>query len=225
MSRSEIDSRQDAFYKLVSTHKDQSDGISFLPSENWDALLRGESQTFELRCLKGTWGLCSALPTRDQNGQIDSVIGVVTDIESQKRAEQEARAKVDALEKARIAEKRYFRFMEIIPSGIAVANPAGQIIYATDAWFEMSGHRHCSFDQVSWRSVIHEEDLKGVEKQFYELSLGSQPLEFQFRTRRPWINPAGENCGSELTRGLPLPNIFVMCFGSFTNFLQYRSGR
>ncbi|KAH0261425.1 putative histidine kinase HHK19p, partial [Aureobasidium melanogenum] len=195
----------DAFYKLVSTHKDQNDGISFLPSENWDALLRGESQTFELRCLKGTWGLCSALPTRDQDGQIDSVIGVVTDIESQKRAEQEARAKVDALEKARIAEKRYFRFMEIIPSGIAVANSAGQIIYATEAWFEMSGHRHCDFDQVSWRSVIHEEDLKGVEKQFYKLSRGSQPLEFQFRMRRPWINSAGENCGSSwmLCNALP----------------------
>ncbi|KAH0337852.1 putative histidine kinase HHK19p, partial [Aureobasidium melanogenum] len=195
----------DAFYKLVSTHKDQSDGISFLPSENWDALLRGESQTFELRCLKGTWGLCSALPTRNQDGQIDSVIGVVTDIESQKRAEQEARAKVDALEKARIAEKRYFRFMEIIPSGIAVANSAGQIIYATEAWFEMSGHRHCDFDQVSWRSVIHEEDLKGVEKQFYKLSRGSQPLEFQFRMRRPWINSAGENCGSSwmLCNALP----------------------
>ncbi|KAG9838405.1 putative histidine kinase HHK19p, partial [Aureobasidium melanogenum] len=152
----------DAFYKLVSTHEDQSEKMSFLPTKHWEALLRGESQTFELRCRNGTWGLCSALPTRNQDGQIDAVIGVVTDIESQKRAEQEACAKVVALEKARTAERRYFRFMNIIPSGIAVADSAGQIKYATEAWFEMSGHRHCEFDQIRWHDVIHEEDLEFV---------------------------------------------------------------
>ncbi|KAH0386632.1 putative histidine kinase HHK19p, partial [Aureobasidium melanogenum] len=195
----------DAFYSIVSAHEDQNDRISFLPTEHWDALLRGESRTFELRCRNGTWGLCSALPTRNHSGQIDAVIGVITDIESQKRAEQEACAKLDALEKARIAEKRYYRFLEIIPSGIAVIDPAGQITYATDAWFEMTGHRRCAIGETRWQDVIHEEDLEYVERCFDKLSLESQPLEFQFRMRSPWINPAGEKCGSSwmLCNALP----------------------
>jgi PAS domain S-box-containing protein len=140
------------------------------------------------------------------------VIGVITDIESQKRAEQEACAKLDALEKARIAEKRYYRFLEIIPSGIAVIDPAGQITYATDAWFEMTGHRRCAIGETRWQDVIHEEDLEYVERCFDKLSLESQPLEFQFRMRSPWINPAGEKCGSKLTRNMLSFDILVCCF-------------
>lgn len=174
------------------------DKISLLSDQHWDSLLRGESQTFEMTCQNGTRGLCSALPTRNHSGEIDAVIGVITDIELQKRVEQEALARLEALEKARIAERQYFRFMEIIPSGIAVSNSVGQITYATEAWFEMSGHPRCGFSQIRWSDYIHEDDLKIVEGKFVELSLGSQPLEFEFRMKKPWINPAGENCGSKL---------------------------
>lgn len=186
--------------------------MSFLPPEHWDALLQGESRTFELRCRNGTWCLCSALPTRDHSGQVDAIIGVITDIESQKRAEQEACAKLDALEKAQIAEKRYYRFLEIIPSGIAVTDAAGQITYATQAWYEMSGHRPCEFGEIRWQDVVHEEDLKFVESNMDKLTSEYQPLAFQFRMRRPWINPAGENCGSKLTRSMFSPKTLVYCF-------------
>lgn len=197
--------------------------MSFLPTEHWQALLQGESRTFELRCRNGTWGLCSAVPTRNHNGQVDAVIGVITDIESQKRAEQEACAKVDALEKARIAEKRYYRFLEIIPSGIAVTDPSGQITYATQAWYEMSGHRPCQFSEIRWQDVIHEEDLKFVESHMKKLTSESQPVAFQFRMRRPWINPAGENCGSKLTRSMLSCKTLVRCLELLQTSLQLRS--
>lgn len=212
----DTDIRQDAFYKLVDAPEDRSDRKPFLPIEHWNALLRGESRTFELRCRDGTWGLCSVLPTRNQNGQIDAVIGVITDIESQKRAEQEACAKIEALEKARLAEKRYYRFLEIIPSGIAVTDPSGQITYATQAWYEMSGHRPCGFGEIRWQDVIHEEDLNFVESHMRKLASENQPVAFQFRMKRPWINSAGENCGSKLPRGISLFDIVVYCF----KFLQ-----
>ncbi|KAI5249109.1 hypothetical protein E4T42_05483 [Aureobasidium subglaciale] len=199
----------EAFYKLMNTSQDVSlhedNAASNLPEEHWVALLSGDSRTFEMRCRNENWGLCSALPTRDEHGNIDAVIGVITDIESQKRAEEEAFAKVEALERVAAAERRFFKFLEILPAGVAILETDGSISFATDEWFRLSGHEHCAFDQVNWTHCIHEEDRQITQDAWSTLSVDAQPVNFQFRVRRPYINPAGEACGNSwmLCNGLP----------------------
>ncbi|KAI5197596.1 hypothetical protein E4T39_07161 [Aureobasidium subglaciale] len=199
----------EAFYKLMNTSQDvslhQDTAASNLPEEHWEALLSGDSRTFEIRCHNGVWGLCSALPTRDEHGNIDAVIGVITDIESQKRAEEEAFAKVEALERVAAAERRFFKFLEILPAGVAVLETDSSISFATDEWFKLSGHEPCTFDQIDWTTCIYEEDLRLTQEAWSTLSVDARPIKFQFRVRRPYINPAGEACGNSwmLCNGLP----------------------
>ncbi|KAI5262630.1 hypothetical protein E4T47_09244 [Aureobasidium subglaciale] len=196
----------EAFYKLMDTSQDASlHRDSHFPDEHWKALVSGASRTFETRCRNGVWGLCSALPTRDEHGNIDAVIGVITDIESQKRAEEEAFAKLEALERVAAAERRFFKFLEILPAGVAILETDGSISFATDEWFRLSGHEHCAFEQIDWTSCTHDEDRQIAQDAWSTLSVDARPINVQFRVRRPYINPAGEACGNSwmLCNGLP----------------------
>lgn len=196
---------KDAYYRLTGNLQEEDfgegTGGSCLPLDHWNDLLRGEPRTYETRCKNGSWVLCSALPTKDEHGNIDAVIGVVTNIESQKRAEQEAVAKVDALERARAAEQRFYRFLEIVPAGILIVSTDGKGTFATDEWFRLSGCLPCSFDQINWFDCVIEEDRETLQQAWKTLVVEARAVNIQVRVHRLWSNSAGEKCG----------NAWIMC--------------
>ncbi|TIA42168.1 hypothetical protein D6C78_01249 [Aureobasidium pullulans] len=188
----------DAYYRLIprTTDDDGPAPGSCIPLEHWNSLLQGESRSYEIQCANKDWALCSAQPTRNENGNIDAIIGIITNIQHQKSAEQEALLKLAALEKAGLAERRMYRFLEMTPCGICILKGDRQVSFATNEWFKLTGHEPCDLDQINWNPCIVEEDREFVQSLWDKLTVELQPVHAQFRVHRPWINPDGEHCGN-----------------------------
>ena len=70
----------------------------------WTAPLNKYGEDFQ-------WVTAACIPLRDENGEVASVYGCITDIAPQKRAETETRRRVEALERARVSEQRFYRLV------------------------------------------------------------------------------------------------------------------
>ncbi|KAK5691456.1 hypothetical protein LTR97_011449 [Elasticomyces elasticus] len=133
----------EAFYKL-SGHPRPSEAKEFswldcvFPEDRdyvfgfWGGLLAGETCNFEMKWkrpaaampngeedINGQWVLAACVPTRNEDdGTIRSISGCITDIAAQKRSQQDALKKAEALERAYASEKRFTRFAESARVGI-----------------------------------------------------------------------------------------------------------
>jgi len=60
----------------------------------------------------GRWVLATCMPSADEDGNVATVFGCITDIDAQKRAETFSLRRAEALERARASEQRFVRFTE-----------------------------------------------------------------------------------------------------------------
>jgi PAS domain-containing protein len=131
-------------------------------------MINGEWQKFELRYRNGTeqgqWALVACQPVKDNDGNVTSIIGAVTDISDQKKSEKIALDRAEALEQARVSEGRFKRCMEVAPFGCMVADPTKGVQYVNEAWWELSQHARVPLNQIDWNSVLHEDDLEVAEQ-------------------------------------------------------------
>ena len=77
--------------------------------------------------LEGQWVLAACVPTRDEYGEVTSVSGCLTDIAAQKRSEQDALRRAEALERARASEQRFSRFAEFANVAIWIMDTNQQV--------------------------------------------------------------------------------------------------
>lgn len=137
-------------------------------SQAWHSMINGEWQKFELRYRNGTeqgqWALVACQPVKDNDGNVTSIIGAVTDISDQKKSEKIALDRAEALEQARVSEGRFKRCMEVAPFGCMVADPTKGVQYVNEAWWELSQHARVPPNQIDWNSVLHEDDLEVAEQ-------------------------------------------------------------
>jgi len=84
----------------------------------WEALADGENRTFELRFRNGNYGLAACVPLRDQDNNVVGINGVLSNITAVKR--------IDA------NERRYHKFLEVVPSAILVLDSIGRVIFANE---------------------------------------------------------------------------------------------
>ena len=88
----------------------------------WEGVRSGQGFAFETRSLRaqdGTyrWHLQQAVVLRDAEGKVLKFVGTTTDIDDQKRAEEELRA----------SETNLRQILDRIPGLVSTLNPAGQI--------------------------------------------------------------------------------------------------
>lgn len=126
----------EAFHKLSGHPKDSTkDEMTWTDcifdednewlSGQFSRIASGESITFEMRWKRpitdqprsimdyaSQWVLAACVPIKDEQGQVTSVSGCITDIAAQKRSQQDAIRRAEALESAEDGEKRFTRFAE-----------------------------------------------------------------------------------------------------------------
>lgn len=87
--------------------------------KEWASMNTGTGTTFEMRWKAPvneyredfTWILAACIPVLDETGATTSIHGCITNIGAQKRAEGETRRRVEALERARVSEQRFFKLV------------------------------------------------------------------------------------------------------------------
>ena len=95
----------------------------------WNKLTQGTSVTFEMRWKAhapnetAQWVLSACVPVFDDNKKLVAIAGNTIDIGAQKRSQEAAQEKVEALEQARLAEMKFTRFAQLSPTAIYVFVP------------------------------------------------------------------------------------------------------
>ncbi|KAK9463880.1 uncharacterized protein V1516DRAFT_668932 [Lipomyces oligophaga] len=105
----------------------------------------------------------------------------------------------------RISEGRFSRMAKLLPAGLVLANPTGEILWANDAWYSMSNYPRES-NPSFWVSSVHPGDRKSVRDFWQRMLHGiferSERLEFRWKPR-PGDKPNMERwCSSTLSAEL-----------------------
>jgi PAS domain S-box-containing protein len=181
----------------------------------WNNLTQGKSVTFEMRwkARAGTseaaqWVLSACVPVFDDNNKLVAIAGNTIDISAQKRSQEAAQEKVEALEQVRLAEMKFARFAQLSPTAIYVFVPesgwfsrrlssylltgdAG-MNFVNDQFFELTGHARAPVNQLEWFDLIADDDVDKVKENWNGILQGDRSDGVQFRLKKTWIDQDGQ---------------------------------
>lgn len=135
-----------------------------LNQEKVRLILTGEidSYSLEKRYIRGDgkvqWANTTISLLRDKQGEPQSFIGVVEDIQERKIAEQNLLA----------SEQRYATLTELSPTGIFRTDNQGNCLYVNAHWCEMTGMSQEEAFGQGWINALHPEDREQAVQNWYE---------------------------------------------------------
>lgn len=140
----------EAWYRLSSHPRDVPAHVEFsfmdlvYPEDQpvvmsmWNSLASGDTVTFEMRWKASPdagesvqWVLSSCVPVFDDEGNLISIAGNTIDIMAQKKSQEVAQARVEALEQARLSEQKFTRFAQLSPIAIYIFVPDQGKVFRT----------------------------------------------------------------------------------------------
>jgi len=119
------------------------------------------------------WFLGRAIPVRDEAGQIVKWFGTCTDIEEQKRAEQQLKA----------SEENWRVLAETLPQLVWTTGPDNRLDYCNQRYCE---YTHATLEQLQgygWRQFLHPEEAEGVLAFRHQTLETGEPYESECRLR------------------------------------------
>jgi PAS domain S-box-containing protein len=133
-------------------------------------------ETRSLRAQDGTyrWHLNQAVVLRDAEGKVLKFIGTTTDIDDQKRAQEELRA----------SETNLREILNGIPGFVCTLNPAGQIDLANRPLLDFFGMTVEELNSWGTNGAIHPDDLPRVIAEFTHSMTTGIPIDTEARYRR-----------------------------------------
>ena len=145
----------------------------------WKGVRSGHGFAFETRSLRakdGTyrWHLQQAVVLRDAEGKVLKFVGTTTDIDDQKRAEEELRA----------SEHNLRQILDSIPGYVCVVNSVGEVDFVNRQFLE---YYNKTFDQLKdWdaNETVHPDDLPRVIDLYSKSIANETPLDHEHRCRR-----------------------------------------
>jgi PAS domain S-box-containing protein len=145
----------------------------------WEGVGSGKDFAFETRSLRardGTyrWHLQQAVVLRDAEGNVLKFIGTTTDIDDQKRAEEELRA----------SEGKLRRVIDTIPSLSWCNLPDGPNEFLSKGWHDYTGLSPEEAHGWGWSGAFHPDDLPPLMKRWQELLISGEEGEIEARIRR-----------------------------------------
>ncbi len=120
------------------------------------------------------WALQRAFPLIDDEGNIAKWFGTLTDIDEQKKGEEEIRA----------SEIRFRTLADAIPQIVWTADSTGRIDFFNHRWFEYTGLTIQQSLDDGWRLLIHPDDLPLYIKEWEHALMTGDTYEVTFRLRR-----------------------------------------
>ena len=189
---SEEESRGDGWLRAV--HPDDRER----QRSEWDAAIRAGATleiTSRLRRADGAyrWFKTSGMPVRDASGAIVRWAGVTTDIDDQKRLEEEIRQMnagleagiAEAVDRLKTSEERMTLAFRASQDGIWDWNVETGEVWYSDNWGEMLGYApdelRPSFG--TWRDGLHPDDCAWVEAAVGDVLRGERSYDMVFRLR------------------------------------------
>jgi len=133
-------------------------------------------ETRSLRAQDGTyrWHLNQAVVLLDAEGKVLKFIGTTTDIDDQKRAQEELRA----------SETNLREILNGIPGFVCTLNPAGQIDLANRPLLDFFGMTVEELNSWGTNGAIHPDDLPRVIAEFTHSMTTGIPIDTEARYRR-----------------------------------------
>jgi PAS domain S-box-containing protein len=145
----------------------------------WDGVRTGQGFAFETRSLRaqdGTyrWHLNQAVVLRDAQGKVLRFVGTSTDIDDQKRAEEELRT----------SEIRMRETLDNIPGLVCTISPDGQVLHPNRPFLEFFGKT--IEEMKAWRTadVIHPEFLPRTIAEFTQSVTSGTRMDSEVLYRR-----------------------------------------
>ena len=135
---------------------------------------------------EGRWVQVACVPVLDDDSEVVSVTGCITDIDAQKKVEQEAIKRAEALERLHLSEARLLNFIANAPLGIAIFDQNKLTSFVNDTWIQLTGHSVVPAGEVDVRSVIYSEDLAMFDDCLDQLSRGESFVGIHIRLNRLW---------------------------------------
>lgn len=203
---------QDSWYRLSLHPKgDLPSDFSFMdlvyPPDgpmvlaHWNKLVQGIPVTFEMRW-KGKnyrdaetgdgiedaqWVLSACVPIHDASGNVVSIAGNTIDINAQKRVQEEALQRAEALERARESERKFKSFALLAPIAIYISDSCGMITYCNNRFFELTGHPPVTdFRDIDCSTLVYQEDQPILEDQWKTLLQDKHHTKAHFRLQNTW---------------------------------------
>ena len=145
----------------------------------WKGVRSGQGFAFETRSLgarDGTyrWHLQQAVVLRDAEGKVLKFVGTTTDIDDQKRAQEELRA----------SEGKLQRVIDTIPTLVWCNLPEGPNEFLSRSWHEYTGLSPEEAHGWGWSAAFHPDDLPPLMKRWQELLVSGESGEIEARLRR-----------------------------------------
>jgi PAS domain S-box-containing protein len=145
----------------------------------WDGVRSGNGFAIETRSRRardGTyrWHLQQAVALRDAEGKVLKFVGTTTDIDDQKRAQEELRA----------SEGKLQRVIDTIPTLVWCNLPDGPNEFLSKSWHQYTGLSSEEAHGWGWQAAFHPEDLPALMKKWQELLVSRESGEIEARLRR-----------------------------------------
>jgi len=147
----------------------------------WECVHSGQGFAFETRSLRARdgvyrWHLQQAVALRDAEGNLLKFVGTTTDIDDQKRAQEELRA----------SETNLRKILDGIPGFVFVAkvSPAGQVDLPNQRFLEYFGRTLEEVNAWSTNDLVHPDDLPRVIAEVTHSFTTGTPYDGELRYRR-----------------------------------------
>lgn len=214
----------DRFYEFTGMDRQADDGWAWVnvlhPDDLKEALERGNeaalantSFSMELRCKnsKGEylWHLMHSIPFYDPDKKTTKWFGTTTDIQAQKRAQEELAE----------SESQLRTLADAIPNIVFACNPDGSVYFWNHRFFEYSGLTPEQSQTEAWTLLIHPQDRKTFMTKVKEALRTGDTFEYEFRLKRAAGLASAQGYLWHLSRAVAMRDQFgniVRWFGTWT---------
>jgi PAS domain S-box-containing protein len=145
----------------------------------WQGVHSGQGFAFETRSLRAQdgsyrWHLQQAVVLRDAQGKVLKFVGTTTDIDDQKRAQEELRA----------SEVNLRRVIDAIPTLAWCNLPDGPNEFLSKGWHEYTGLAPEESHGWGWSAALHPDDLPPLMEKWRKMLVSGESDEIEARLRR-----------------------------------------
>ncbi|WP_425613487.1 PAS domain S-box protein [Anatilimnocola sp. NA78] len=120
------------------------------------------------------WVYGTAVPIRDEQGQVTGFLGNVIDISDKKRALLELQS----------SEERFRRLADSAPVLIWTSTPAGHFSYCNSRWLHFTGRSYEQELGLGWLENVHPDDRVLCEQKYADAAASQSSFRLDYRLRR-----------------------------------------
>lgn len=220
-----------------------------LITKEWELLVTEKGRrTFELRLrnpwiddegiARQKWIIASCDQEFDEQGNIKSIMGCITDISLQKKTQQDALERANLIEtlalrtqEAAQHKRNFAQIAELAPCGMFTLDSAGKITWANSQWYEMTGHPRNEEEHspMSFLQLIEQQDHDAFRKQWEKLTVAKEEVSSELRLKKPWVRHDRSKAAPDATwiLFLALPQldeqgIIATIFGCTTDISHFK---